>query len=78
MRVSELIDKLEAIRDKEGDIEVELPDGTLMRKIDVVTVKSARRMMRANASPVLQGRSYHSKDHEWVPDCPLIPKCEPL
>lgn len=38
MRVSELINRLEEILDREGDIDVELPDGTLMKRIEVVTV----------------------------------------
>lgn len=38
MRVSELINRLKEILDREGDIDVELPDGTLMKRIEVVTV----------------------------------------
>ena len=41
MKISELVDRLEQIRRDEGDIEVELPSGQLMRKVDVVT-KQAR------------------------------------
>jgi hypothetical protein len=35
MRISEVIRRLVKIQEAEGDIEVELPDGTLMRSITV-------------------------------------------
>ena len=39
MKISELIARLEAIEEREGDIDVELPNGSLIRKVQVVTVK---------------------------------------
>lgn len=47
MKISELVDRLEQIRRDEGDIEVELPSGQLMRKVDVVTKQA-----RANRAPL--------------------------
>ena len=37
MRISEAVERLIAIQRAEGDIEIELPDGTLMHQLDVVT-----------------------------------------
>ena len=37
MRISELIWRLEMAKQLEGDIEVELPDGTLLRQVNVIT-----------------------------------------
>jgi hypothetical protein len=39
MRVTELIDRLETILDQEGNVEVELPDGTLLKRVEMVTVR---------------------------------------
>ena len=38
MKCSEAISQLSTILECEGDIEIELPDGTLLQKLDVFTV----------------------------------------
>lgn len=36
MRASELINRLEEIIERDGDVEVELPDGTLLTRVTMV------------------------------------------
>jgi hypothetical protein len=52
MKISEAIDRLLRIMEKEGDIQIELPGGTLLHRLDVFTVAPRT----ANESPTAQER----------------------
>ena len=54
MRISELIWRLEMAKQLEGDIEVELPDGTLLRQVNVITKYKEPNPERKNPPEAIQ------------------------